>query len=129
MKQRRVRVRITKRAAHGESGKLRGERLRDDDGKIFEVDGRKIFRADIIKLDIVARGDAEQSDLFRRAVHGNQTDRLLERQRSGGDLRADDERERPRLRRVQGHAQLARVGIKPPERNERLRICIAEPRP
>ena len=71
-----------------------------------------------VQLHFVAGGDAEQADLSGGIVHGNQADRLLERQRAGRDLRADEQREWTRLRRIQSHAQLARVGIEAPKRDE-----------
>ena len=45
-------------------------------------------------------------------------DGLLEGQRTRGHLRADEQREGARLRRVERHAQLARVGIEAPQGDE-----------
>ena len=84
-------------------------------GEIFQVDGREGLGADGVELDFVAGGDAEQADLARGVVHGNQPDGMLEGQRPGGNLRADEQREGTRLRRVERHAQLARVGVEAPQ--------------
>ncbi len=43
---------------------------------------------------------------------------MLEGQRPGGNLRADQQCKRPRLRRVERDAELARVGIEAPQRDE-----------
>ena len=115
-------VRVTEGAAHRESGDLRLERLRHRAWKILEVDRRKRVRAHGVELHFVARGHAQQTDLAGGVGDGHQPERLLERQRPRGDLRAHEERERPRLRRVQAHPQLARVGIETPQRHQGFRI-------
>ena len=59
-----------------------------------------------------------------RVFHADQAGRLLEGQRPGGHLRADQQLERARLRRIQGHAQLALVRVKSPEGDQAGRVAL-----
>ena len=108
-------VRVTEGAAQGQTGNLSPEGGGCIHREILQVDGGQRMGVDAVQLDFIAGGDAGfADDLARRVVHRDQTERLLEGQGTGGDLRADEQGKGPRQRRVQRHPQLARVGIKAP---------------
>ena len=70
---------------------------------------------DIIQLHFIAGGHPEQANLAGGAFHGQQPDALRKGQGARGHLRADDQRERLELRRVQSHPQFPGVRIEAPE--------------
>ena len=100
---------------------------RDVAGKIFEIDRRERRRIQRVELHFVARRNAEQPHLSRRALDGNQPGLLLHRKRPRCDLRAEDQRERTRLRRCKIYAQLSRIGIETPLRDYGRRHLLLRP--
>ena len=84
-------------------------------GEILEVDGGEAWGVGGIELDFIAGGHPEQAYLAGGVLSTDQADGLLEGQGTGGDLGADEQRERTRLRRVERDAELAGVGVEAPE--------------
>ena len=62
---------ITEGAAQGEPGDLRLERSDQVGGEVVQVEERAVPGAHLIKLDLIASGDAEHADLARGVLAGS----------------------------------------------------------